>query len=82
MENINVLEIIAKIFAFIWPKYSQGEADNGPKMHGIVFAAKVVPDIVNLGMTVVATCDAVISTSCSNLIKFEFPIGSSLLWVP
>jgi hypothetical protein len=44
-------------------------------MHGIVGAAEVMGDIMNLGMAVVAAGNAVVGTGFNDLVKFYLAVG-------
>lgn len=78
MKNIDILEIIPKIRTFIGSQYAQGQTDKRPEMHGIIGAAKVMPDVMDLGVAVVTTGDTVISTCGYYLIKLELAVGAAL----
>jgi hypothetical protein len=74
MKNIDFLEIVAQVFPFIGTEDAQGKADQGPEVHHRVVAAVVFAQFVNLGVTVVAACDAVVGAGGLDLIIFEFAI--------
>jgi hypothetical protein len=74
MENIDFLEIVAQVFTFIGTEDAQGKADQGPEVHHRVVAAVVFAQFVNLGVTVVAACNAVVSTGGLDLIVFKFAV--------
>jgi hypothetical protein len=48
-------------------------------MHGLIGTVKVVPDIVHLGMAVVAAGDAVVGPGGDDLIEFDLAVGPALI---
>ena len=51
-------------------------------MHGIVRAAKMMANIVDLGMTVVAASDTVIGTGGQDLVEFNLAVFPAFFGVP
>lgn len=49
-------------------------------MDRMKLALKMLRQIMDLGMTVMARCDAVIGSSCLNLVEFDFSVNSSFLF--
>jgi hypothetical protein len=54
VENVDFLEIIPQVFAFVGSQDAQGEADQGPQVNHRVIAAVVLAEFVDLGVAVVA----------------------------
>ena len=48
-------------------------------MHGLIISVKMVPDIVHLGMAVVAAGDAVVGAGCRDLVELDLAVGPPLL---
>ncbi len=76
MKNINVFQIIPKIRPFIRSKNAQRETDERPYMYCAVSSAMVVPDIMNLGMAVMAAGNTIVCTSRDDLLVFKLAVRS------
>lgn len=79
MEDIDILEIISQVFAFIGPQDPEAQADQGPQMHHRVSAAVVLAQFVDLGMAVVAGGNAVVRAGGLDLLVFEAAVLQALL---
>ena len=71
MENLDVLQIVAQIFAFIGSQDTQRQTDQGPQVHDVITGPVMLAEFVNLGMAVVAAGNAVLGAGGLNLIVFE-----------
>ena len=74
VKHINILEIVTQICPFVRSENSKGQTDQCPDMYCIVFPAVMMSDVMNLRVTVVTACNAIISTGLHNLIEFDFAI--------
>jgi hypothetical protein len=79
VKDIDILEIIPQIGPFIGAEDAQGKTDQGPDVHGVIGTTEMVSDIVNLGMAVVATGDAVVCSGGLNLLELAPAILTTLL---
>jgi len=64
-------QVRPQILTFVLAQYPQRQADQCPQMNGVISAFEMFAQIVNLGMTVVAGCDAVGRFGFSYLIKLS-----------
>ena len=71
MKNQNILEVIAQVNPFIRPQNPQRKADERPHVNDGIVAAVMLTELMNLGMTVVATRDTVIRTSLLDLLILQ-----------
>jgi hypothetical protein len=78
MKDIDSFEIVSQILAFVGAQNPQGEADQRPQMHHRIVAAVVLTEFVDLGVTIVATGNAVIGTSGLDLLIFQATILQAL----
>ena len=60
-----------QIFAFIFAENTQSQADEGPQMNHTIAAAVMLAELMNLGMAVMTTSDAIIGTGGLNLFIFQ-----------
>ena len=81
MKDQNVLEIITQIFPFVGSENTQRQADQGPQVHDRIVAAIMFTQFMNLCMTVVASCNAVIGTGSFDLLIFQPTVSQTLLLV-
>ena len=70
MEYIDILEVVAKIGAFIRAQNAQRQADKGPNVHNAISLAIVFAQLMDLSMAVMAACDAVIRACGLDLLVF------------
>lgn len=77
MKNVDIFQIVSEIGSFIGTKDSKRQADQCPDMNSTVMSSEMMTDIVDLGMAVVTAGDAIISTRCHNLVKFNFSVGTA-----
>ncbi len=78
MKDIDILEIIPKIRTFIRPQNSQGQTDKRPKMNSAIGSAKMMSDVMNLGVAIVTTGNTIISACGYYLVKLELAVGPAL----
>ena len=70
MEYIDILEVVAKIGAFIRAQNAQRQADKGPNVHNSISLAIVFAQLMDLSMAVMAACDTVIRACGLDLLVF------------
>jgi len=54
MKDVDFLQVVTQVFAFIGSQYAQGEANQRPQVNHRVVAAVVFAEFVDLGVAVVA----------------------------
>jgi len=74
VKNQNIFKVIAKVFTFVRPQYSQRKTDERPQMDNRIVATIMLAQLVNLGMAVVATGNAIIGACCLDLLIFKFSV--------
>lgn len=79
MKNVDIFQVVSEIGSFIGTKDSKRQTDQCPDVNRTVMSAKMMSDIVHLGMAVVTAGDAIIRAGSHNLIKFNFPIGAAFI---
>lgn len=79
MEYIDLLKIVTEIAAFVRPEDPQRKTDQSPQVHSVVSSVKVMLEVVDLSMTVVAGGDAVVRPGCDDLIELDLAVGMALL---
>ena len=82
MKNVYIFQVVSEIRSFIGAKDPKRQTDQRPDVNGTVATTKMMADIVNLGMAVVATCDTIISSGFYNLVEFNFAVGSAFFGEP
>ena len=82
MKYVNLFQVIAQIGSLVRSKNSERQTDHRPDMHRLIGSMEMVPDIVDLGMAVMATGDTVVSPGCHDLVEFHLAIGSALFRIP
>jgi hypothetical protein len=80
VKDVDFLEVITQVFAFIGAQYAKGEADQGPQVNHRVAAAVMLAEFVDLRVAVVAAGDAVIGTRRFDLLIFEFAVLEALFF--
>jgi hypothetical protein len=80
MKDQDVLEVITQIFPFVGSENAQRQADQGPQVNNGVVTAIMFTQFVNLGMTIVASCDAVIGAGGLDLIIFQLTVSQALFF--
>ncbi len=78
-QHIHIRQIRSQIFALIFPQNTHGQADQGPQVHRMIAALKMLADIMNLGMAVVARGNTVSCAGGHDLIEFQFAKGPALI---
>ena len=78
MKDVDFLKIVHQIFAFIGTEHTQREADQGPQVHHAVIGAIMLAQLMNLGMAVVAGCNAVIRPGGLNLVVLDLSVLEAL----
>ena len=81
MKDQDVLEIITQIFPFVGSENAQRQTDQGPQVYNGIVAAVMFTQFVNLCMTIVASCDAVIGAGGLDLLIFQFAVSQTLFLV-
>lgn len=79
MEYIDLLKIVTEVGAFVRTEDAQRKTDQSPQVHSVVSTVKVMLEVMDLSMTVVAGGDAVIRPSCRDLIELDLTVGMALL---
>lgn len=82
MKYVNLFQIIAQIGPLIGSENSQRQTNQRPDMYGFVGSMKMVPDIMNLGVAVMATGNTIIGSGGDNLVKFHLAVGPALFREP
>jgi hypothetical protein len=54
MKNIDLLEVVAKVFALVGSQDTQRQADQGPEVHHLIMSLEVFAEFVDLRVAVVA----------------------------
>jgi hypothetical protein len=70
-------QIRPQVRAFVLTQNTQRQTDQGPEMHRVVLGLKMLADIMNLSMTVVAGRDAVLCPGCHDLLEFQPAVSPS-----
>jgi hypothetical protein len=78
MKNEHILQIISQISSFIGSQDTHGQADQRPQMDCLPGMVALFGQVVDLGMTVMARCNAVICAGGQDLVGLEFTIGPPL----
>jgi hypothetical protein len=79
MKDVDLLEVVPQVLAFVGSQNSQREADQGPQVDHRVATAIVFAKFVDLGVAVVATGDAVVGAGGLDLLILEAAILQALL---
>jgi hypothetical protein len=82
MEYIHFFQIISQVFPFVRSEYSQRKADEGPEVDDRIVSAVMLAQLVNLGMAVVASGNAVIRAGRLYLLIFESAVFQALILEP
>ncbi len=82
MKHIHILQVIVEISALIGSENAQGETDQGPQMDRSPGVIPHFRKIMNLGVAVVARCDAVVGAGGKNLIGLDAPVGAACILIP
>jgi hypothetical protein len=75
MKYVNLFQVITQIGPLIGSENSERQADQRPDMDGLIRSMKMMPDIMDLGMAVMATGNTIVSSGGNNLVKFQFTVG-------
>ena len=79
MKDVDLLEVLSQVVAFVGAENPQGEADQRPQVdHGIA-AAVVLAELVDLGVAVVASGDAVVGAGGLDLLVLQTAVFQTLL---
>jgi hypothetical protein len=78
MEYIHFFEIVSQVFPFIGTQNSQGKVQKGPEMDGFPCMVIDFGHVMDLGMAVMAGCDAIGCLGGQDLIGFGLTVGPSL----
>ena len=81
MEHIHILEVVTQVFALVGSEDAQGEAEQGPQVHGLPGVIQLIAQVVDLGVAVVAGGDGVSRFGGQNLIGLELAVGPALIRV-
>jgi hypothetical protein len=71
MKNPNVFQVVIQISAFIGSQNSEGKTQQGPQMNHSVMAFIMFGHVMDLGVAVVASRNAVISPGSLDLLVFQ-----------
>jgi len=82
VEDIDLFQVVSQVFPFVGAQYSQGQADQGPQVdHGII-SAVMFAEFMDLGMAVVAACDAIVRPGGFDLGVFDSSVFKALVLEP
>jgi hypothetical protein len=70
VEDQDIFKIVTQVFTFVRAQYPHGKTNQCPEVHHRVIAAVMLTQLMDLGMAVVASGDAVISPGGLDLIVF------------
>ena len=79
MKNIDIFEIVPEIYTLVWTKYAKRQCKYGPEMNNIVMPAIMMGKLMDLGMTVMASGNAIGGAAGLNLFVFYSAIFQSLI---
>jgi hypothetical protein len=82
MKYVNLFQVIAQISPLIGSENSQRQTNQRPDMYCLIGSMKMVPDIMDLGVAVMATGNAIVGAGGDDLIKFHLTIGPALFREP
>ncbi len=82
MEYIHFFQVISQVFPFVWPEYSQRKADEGPEVDDRIMSAVMLAQLMDLGVAVMATGNAVIRAGRFDLLIFQLSIYQTLILEP
>jgi len=74
VKYIDILKVVAEISTLIGTKNAKGQTNQCPDVNRIIFAAKMVRDIMYLRMTIMAAGNAVIGPCRYDLVEFNLTI--------
>ena len=80
VKHVDLLEVIAEVFALVGTQDAQGQANQGPQVHHVVPAAEVFAEFVNLGMAVMASGNAISRSGLLDLLVFDFAELQALIF--
>lgn len=78
MEDIHILEIVAKIGALVGTKDTQGEAEQGPEMDSVPGVIVNITQVMDLRMAVMTWGNTVIRLSVEDLVNLQLTIQATL----
>ena len=79
MKDVHFLEVVSQILPFVGTEHPHRQAENGPQVHHLVSGPVVLTELVNLGVTVMATCDTVSSSRPLYLLILQLSEFKTLL---
>ena len=78
MEYVHLLEIVMEVFPLVGAEDTKGKANQGPEMDNAVLAAKVLAQLVDLGVAVMTGCDTVVGLGGLDLVVLCLSVGEAL----
>lgn len=81
MKNVYLFQIVSQVGPLVGTEDAKRETDQRPDMHCVVGAAKMMSDIVHLGMTVVAAGYTVIGPGGHDLVELDPAVLAAFLGV-
>ena len=79
MKYGNFLEIIPQVLTFVRPQNAQRQRQQGPDVDHRIIAAVMFAQLMNLGVAVVASRDAVVCPGRLDLVVLELPVSQALI---
>jgi hypothetical protein len=81
VEYIHLLEIVMQVLALVGTEKAQGQADQGPHVNHAVVSAVVLAELMDLGVAVVTSGNAVIGLGGLDLLILELAEGQALIFI-
>ena len=71
-QHIHIRQIRSQVGPLVFAQNAHGQTNQGPQVHRIIATFKVLAQIMNLRMAIVARCDAVLGAGGHDLVEFYF----------